>query len=172
MTDIDSIIVSNIKFCMKELNNLVNRSRPKYPDNSEFKWELFKDAMKKTVISFRQFTQDVRSVEKLQSAKSSLDEADTWLKDWAGRNEVLYNPTRGDLLPVLLYCKKVIEYLRTHLPQNAEELQNVVNNSQDIQTELSKYKSSDLYNLNLMESVKSQSDIHTLLCQMKDLNDN
>jgi hypothetical protein len=124
------------------------------------------------VISFRQFTQDVHSVENLQSAQSSLIEADDWLKHWARGNEVLYNPTKGTLLPVLLYCKEIIEYLLTHLPHMSEELQNVVNNSQDIQTELSKYKSSEIYNLNLMKSVKSESGIHTLLCRMKDLNDN
>ncbi len=171
MNDTNSIIVSNIKFCMRELNNLVIYERPKYPDNSEIKWELFKNEMKKTVIFFRNFIVNVRSVVNLRSAKNSLEKADKYPKQWAGRHPVLYNPTQGELLPVLLHCKEIIEYLLKHLSLMSEKIQENVKNSQEILTELYKHKLSDLHELNLME-LKPQVDIQTLLCQMKDLNDN
>jgi len=170
MSDTDSIIVSNIKNCMTQLNLLVNYKRPKYPHNSESTWALFKDEMKNTVLFFRGFILNVKSVVKLRSTKNSLDRADARLKEWAGKNESLYNPTQGDLLSTLLWCKEIIQYFLTNRSLMSQKIQNDVNASQEILTEMNKHNLITLQNLNLME-VKSQVDVETLLCRMKELND-
>ena len=116
MTDAGEIVVGNIQTCMRELKSLVNYNRPVVPSNDESLWEIFKDKMRETVVCFEAFRQNMET-EKLRGAQSCLEEADTKLKAWAGRSAVLYNPTRGDLAPVLLYCKQVIVWLLEHLSE-------------------------------------------------------
>ena len=119
--------------------------------------------MQNAAISFRQFTQNILSTQNLESTKNSLAQAHLNLRHWANGNTVLYNPTRGDLLPTLLHCQQVIEYLLTHLPHMSQQIQNDVNKSEEMQT-LSRV------HLNLTESMLPQGDIRKLLYRMHDLN--
>ena len=107
---------------------------------------------------------NIHSTQNLQSTKSILAKAQINLKHWSQGNTVFYNPTRGDLLPTLLYCQQVIQELLTFLPHMSQQIQNDLNNSEEIHTV------STVHNLNLTESMRSQTDIRKLLCRMHDLN--
>ena len=100
----EQIIFGNIKQCMREMNNLVDHKRPKYILNSEPQWEVFKTEMQHTVNFFVNLPKIyIRERKNLESTQSSLKRAQDELRTWANGSTVLYNPTRGDLLPVLLH---------------------------------------------------------------------
>ena len=90
--------------------------RPVAPRNDERKWGEFVDKMGESVRYFDAFKRNAGDdMSNLRRAKKSLEEADTKLKTWAGGSAVLYNPTRGDLAPVLLRCKQLIAWLEQHV---------------------------------------------------------